>query len=332
MRFRHETTRAFSRVDLLVVMGIVGMGVALVLPVTAAKTSQDHIAICGSNQRRLAYAALLYSIDWKGQLPTRSGCLRQLASGGPPASLQWFARLPIVGFDTTTIWTWETYGSSMYFEMPGTPVTWLGGLALMMRDHLKNNFDAYVCPDGYYSIDHLLQKWDGTVSEAGPMTYPVSASGWGGPGLLSHKTGYLWLPHRPGSTGRAGECVPNGTVTTTDQPTHIAQTASSVPELLITADMNHVADRYYNVTECPAKGGCGLEANHMTPKFQGLPIWETACLTPVFPPNIGKQEDPKTMPAGMNRARLDARVGWLGWKDWQYFRWAFHPSAGWHSF
>ena len=64
------------------------------------------------------------------------------------------------------------YRSPAFQQEYETEDSWLGGLGFMLRDYLKNDFATYVCPDGMFSHDDLLRKWDGTVSRAGPIRYP----------------------------------------------------------------------------------------------------------------------------------------------------------------
>ena len=330
-----QSRRGIGWPDALVVVGTIVVVGALLLPTTATIRKQATSASCGANERRLVWAALLYSSDWKGQLPTRVNSSEHVGTGGATLSLQGLFRLPIVGFDTSTIWDWQTYYCAPFEERYGQRIRWLGGLGFMMRDYLKNDFSTYVCPDGLFTVDDLLQKWDGTISDEGPIRLAGTASGFAfdGPGLFSYKVGYLWLPHRNESVGSAGECaVGAGSIPTTDQMSDVARTSTDVPEVLVTADMNYFGDRHYAVEGCPAKGGCGMMANHMPVRLEPRRLWEAACLVEIFPPQVVSDQNRDKMPTGMNQARLDGRVAWLPWEKWDYFRWAYHAMAGWHSF
>ena len=205
-----------------------------------------------------------------------------------------------------------------------------------MRDYLKNDWDIYACPDGWFRKADFLGKWGGTYG----VTYfgPNDASSWEtSNALYSGRTGYLWLPHRAltrPSASADGICAVSGF---DDTPGEIAKTASDLPGLLVLADFAYGQGRWYN--RCPGTfgsgagsdgSGCGLGSNHIASSYKQLPLWATNCAPSIYPPNIGREEDPLVMPLGSNRVRIDARTTWKAFQDWRHFRWS--TGYHWHSF
>jgi prepilin-type N-terminal cleavage/methylation domain-containing protein len=335
--------RAFTLVELLVVIGIIALLIAILMPALSRARKQALQASCGSNARQLTYGALAYANDWKEQLPTRFNKF----AGDPGTRLTDLSRLPLIGFDTCTIWDWGTY-ESPYLTSPGYGFNWLGGFAFLMRDYMKNDWDVAVCPDGFYTKESFLQKWPGPVAYNYYCPYLVIGM-YGSPN--EGQIGYIWLPHRPvsGSSTAATNCSSTPTpMQVSDTPGEISKTASDLPSLLVSVDWNHFGGRYYDgcgVGSCGGgQGGCGVLANHPATSYRGLirggsGTLDSGCLRPVYPPNIGRMENPFEMPLGQNRSRIDARTEWKPWQDWKYFAYSRYnggsascADATWYSF
>lgn len=324
--------KAFTLVELLVVIGIIALLIAILMPALSRARKQALQASCGSNVRQVTYAALSYANDWKEQLPPllSSGQATWYGGSYPAGFLSFVARLPIIGFDSTTIWDLQTYWAS-YFASH-----WLGGFGYVMRDYLKNDFDVYVCPDGWYTKANMVTRWSGVTSVMGPGNYGSGAGDtwWEFTNaLISYRSGYLWLPHRHNNVQFAATPCAGGPIRVTDTPGSVAKTASDIPDLLVAADFNYFAGHYYagcgQPSAFPGPSKCGVAANHNASSYKQLAGWDSACMPQVFPPNIGRQENPMSMPLGQNRSRIDARTTWLPWQDWSYYRWSpvyYEPS------
>lgn len=64
--------RAFTLVELLVVIGIIALLVAILLPALGKAREASYRAKCMSNQRQLVQALMLYAQDWRGLTPPRA--------------------------------------------------------------------------------------------------------------------------------------------------------------------------------------------------------------------------------------------------------------------
>ena len=175
-----------------IVAGVI-LGVLLLLwalvPLGLIPATKDALLVsCGPNMRQFVYGGIAYSGDWKGQLPD----FHHLG-GAERVRHQW-ARLPVPGFDTAAV----------------TPLA-VGGLAILMRDYMKNDWDTAFCPDGWF------RKSDGLRPNAARIV-----------------TGYCYLPHRPPTLPDPGNM-------TLDTNADIVRTASDSPALFVATDMIAVA-------------------------------------------------------------------------------------------
>ena len=271
-RTRDNATRnGFTLVELLVVIGIIGLLIALLMPALSAARKQALRVSCGSNERQLVYGMLAYSSDWKGELPTRDGRSHP--------NLMMVARLPVIGFDTTTVWIptvecspREIVGAAFFWWCPSG----MGGVGYVMRDYLKNDWDVAYCPDGWYERTQLIVR---------DFYHPVT-------------TGYHWLPHRPDmsacccgppvcATDRLGQADP--TTLIVDMNWRMLETGPLSDKFLA----NHITTGHKAAPGAlPVPDGGNMD-------FGALPTYDVY--------------DADTLPMGSNQARSDARVTWQPW-------------------
>ncbi|MEM6333718.1 MAG: type II secretion system protein [Planctomycetota bacterium] len=76
--------RAFSLIELLVVIGVVALLIGVLLPALASARGSAKVAACLSNQRQLGVGVLAYAADYAGSIPLSPD--RPNFAGFPPVS------------------------------------------------------------------------------------------------------------------------------------------------------------------------------------------------------------------------------------------------------
>jgi prepilin-type N-terminal cleavage/methylation domain-containing protein/prepilin-type processing-associated H-X9-DG protein len=66
---REVSQRAFTLVELLVVIGIIAVLISILLPALSQVRRQASLTKCQSNIRQIGAATLLYAAEWKGRIP-----------------------------------------------------------------------------------------------------------------------------------------------------------------------------------------------------------------------------------------------------------------------
>ena len=309
--------RAFTLVELLVVIGIIALLIAILMPALSRARKQALQVSCGSNERQTVISAIAYANDWKEMLPTRLNAPTDVGAYWP---FVFATRLPIIGFDTTTIINPlpGLYEGPMFV---GAGLG-LGGWSYMLRDYLKNDGDVVICPDGWFTHEQVFRKYEGTDLAGTDAGYVlILGSMWRSPvstGIAG--LGYLWLPHR--NTFAKGSVVPGGVTCPTprgnvDGPADNVKKASSLPELLVTTDIifwqPHTPGDYPRIF-----------ANHQATDVTALHFRDANA--PAFTPCDISATNPLNLPLGTNVTRLDCRVTWKPMQDVEVFRYADHPA------
>ena len=241
---------------------------------------------CGSNGRQIAYAALAYANDWQDILPDRW-------PGGDPMLFA-ITRLPVIGFDTTTVWTWPAPVSRV--RPPPAPAgrdshpPALSGFSFVMRDYLKNDYEILYCPEGWIPRDGTFAR-----DHFSPLVM-----------------GYHWLPHR---TDRSAQC--RGKVCSTDKPADIAHTAGDPPGLLLIADF----------TWRRLDHGDAFAANHLPRPGNMPPDYTPAGFPSAKPTDWPTFGAGRPVPPGTNVGRIDARVTWRPWQSVDTSRYVVNGSV-----
>ncbi|WP_081721908.1 type II secretion system protein [Geminisphaera colitermitum] len=68
--FRPPLSRAFTLIELLAVIVIIGLLAAIIIPVVGVVRATAHTSVCSSNLRQLAMACNLYAQDNNGKFPS----------------------------------------------------------------------------------------------------------------------------------------------------------------------------------------------------------------------------------------------------------------------
>ena len=294
----------FTLVELLVVIGIIALLIAILMPALSRARKQALAVSCGSNERQVTYAAIAYSNDWKEQLPTR---IAYYTPEVPPCwvnytGVAWYVRLPVIGWDTWTVLSVRDYA----FRCDKG----LGGWAYVIRDYLKNDYDVFHCPDGFFSktgYRRLLDKVDGPPGSMWDFDIGFPT--------------YFWLPHRTknaavewcacgGTGGSDADCI-------SDRPKDICKTASDKPELLVMTDFVQYGMYGYDGSTWigrPSVEDSWIRANHSANPTKDVGYWEGEVGT-YYNPCLPAGVDPDNLPLGSNASRIDCRVTWTPFQN-----------------
>jgi prepilin-type processing-associated H-X9-DG protein/prepilin-type N-terminal cleavage/methylation domain-containing protein len=149
---REKTRRAFTLVELLVVIGIIAALIAILMPALGKAREQANAIKCLSNTRNLGNALVLFTQDHKGYLP--KAWFNDGPVGSPLAVPAWPYRAPRLGWDF-----------------------------LLLR-YLGNNKEVFRCPNDEYGQFRGNQADNSPDSDKIPASYRINISNqhvFGGP-------------------------------------------------------------------------------------------------------------------------------------------------------
>lgn len=147
-------TRAFTLVELLVVIGIIALLISILLPALSSAREQASKVNCLSNLRQLGMAAIMYANEHKGTLPTR-----RLSAAWPPQ-----------------VWFWEGWGSD-------ERELWMGYLP---NYSVERGSPSFYCPSSRGENIHSWPRgWPANLGANVYLVgypyygnYPLAAGGW----------------------------------------------------------------------------------------------------------------------------------------------------------
>src|SRR4051812_39645087 len=129
---RHVWRRAFTLVELLVVVGIIAVLISLLLPsLNRARESARQVQ-CLSNLRQISMATISYCNNNKGKYPGRAGQADSIFNGDPKKNWGWIAWRRKVDPVTGTLYSGTTDQNITY----GALATYLG---FQFMDHNPTN-------------------------------------------------------------------------------------------------------------------------------------------------------------------------------------------------
>jgi prepilin-type N-terminal cleavage/methylation domain-containing protein len=118
---RGTARRAFTLVELLVVIGIIAVLVSILLPTLAAARGKAQIVQCQSNVRQLVIAAMMFANDHKGYIPTSSDNVWAQDNDPEHYKFAWRNNISITG----TLGT--TGGPVVVYDWASSLIPYLGG-------------------------------------------------------------------------------------------------------------------------------------------------------------------------------------------------------------
>lgn len=136
---QHNSKKAFTLVELLVVVAIIALLLAILLPALGKARNLARLTVCGSNQRQVAMATFTYTYDFSDGLPTYMN-YNKIGDGVPVGTL---AGSPYSSFMVHT------------FIQPWKDQWW--GQALLYTEGYSGSPKIFYCPGQYPPSDRVWE-------------------------------------------------------------------------------------------------------------------------------------------------------------------------------
>lgn len=170
-----RSRRAFTLVELLVVIGIIAILIAVLLPALSRAREQASTVKCASNLRQIGVAVTAYAADNKGLVPPRM-------RGELPDNHTKFAYYsPHLMYFVT--------GEAVYPSAPSTEVTVTYSFARLWEKKYVTDKRLFYCPVSPHPF------FDLDFQPGPPTAWPFGTTNTMGFNNGNTRSSYMWMPH-----------------------------------------------------------------------------------------------------------------------------------------
>ena len=159
-RLASSNRRAFSLMELIVVISITTLLMGLLMPALSSVRENARRVICGANQRQFGQALTMYSADHRNRLPIASAL--DLIEPNP-------GELALVRSGSSGFASFVAVGNYRSVPEPLAQSDW-DGLGHLYKWHYCDSSDSFYCPShkGEHTHEDCKDKWN-TKSNSQPL-------------------------------------------------------------------------------------------------------------------------------------------------------------------